>query len=185
MYSIRPPAIIAFFLIVAVSIPQSLFSQTAPRPSQPSQPATPKRRPKRSQRADALAPAIKDLLEANPLAPRSPDEKASEGNAPEDEDKPPADDAPIKELVDYWSNHDGECKLKPSDKVRRRLLEACEDRPERIYSLLDCLPNNADAHDRLYKLLNEELEGHETWKPGLRGWLRRNSAQTDSGAAPR
>ena len=176
MYSIRPPAIIALFLIVAVLIPQSLFSQTAPRPSKPSQPATPKRRPKRSQRADALAPAIKDLLEANPLAPQSPDEKASEGNAPEDEDKPPADDAPIKELVDYWSNHDGEGKLKPSDKVRRRLLEACEDLPERIYSLKDCLPDNADAHDRLYKLLNEEPEGEETWKPGLREWLRRNSA---------
>ena len=40
----------------------------------------------------------------------------------------------------------------------------------------DCLPNNADAHDRLYKLLNEEPEGEETWKPGLREWLRRNSA---------
>jgi hypothetical protein len=178
MYSIRPSAIIALFLIVAVLIPQSLFSQTAPRPSQASQPATPKRRPKRSQRADALAPAIKDLLEAYPLAPQSPGETASDGNAPEDEDKPPADDAPIKELVAYWSNHDGVGALEPklSDKVRQRLLEACEDLPERIYSLMDCVPNNADTHDRLYKLLNEEPEGEETWKPGLRAWLRRNSA---------
>jgi hypothetical protein len=176
MYSIRPPAIIALFMIVAVLIPQSLFSQTAPRQSKPSQPATPKRRSKRSQRADALAPAIKDLLEAYPLPPQSPDEKASEGNAPEDDDKPPADDAPIKEVVDYWSNHDGEGKPKPSDKVRQRLLEACEDLPERIYLLMDCVPNNPDTHDRLYKLLNEEPEGEETWKPGLRVWLRRNSA---------
>src|SRR5215475_1905656 len=123
MYSLRPPAIVASFLIIAILIPQPLFSQTASRQSQPKQPASQRRQPKRPQGADALAPAINELLETRPLAPESPDEKASEGNASEDDDKPPADDAPIKELVAYWSKHDAEGE--PSDKVSRRLLEAC------------------------------------------------------------
>jgi len=75
MYSIRPPAIIAFFLIVAVSIPQLLFSQTAPKPAQPKQPAPPKRQTRRQQRADALAAVISDLLRLDPLPPRSLDVK--------------------------------------------------------------------------------------------------------------
>src|SRR5262249_34189998 len=66
------------------------------------------------------------------------------------------DDAPIKELVAYWSERAGASAPKPSDSVRQRLLEACEDRPELFSGLMDCLPDNADMRDRLYKLLNEE-----------------------------
>src|SRR5215813_7121115 len=178
MYSLRPSLIIASFLIIAILIPQSLFSQTASRPSQPKQPAPPKRHPMRSRRADALAPAIKELLETKPLAPQSPGEKASEGNASEDDDKPPADDSPIKELVAYWSEHAFDTELTPklSDSVRRRLFEACEDRPELLPSLMNLLPENEDTYDRLYKLLNEDPEADEPWKPDLRHWLRNNSS---------
>src|SRR5262245_28401188 len=176
MHCHRPVAIITAFLIIAVSIPQSLFSQQAPKASQPKQPAPRQRQAKRPQRADALAPAIKELLEASPQAPQSPDEKASKGNASEEQDKPPAADAPIKELVAYWSERAGASAPKPSDSVRQRLLEACEDRPELFSGLMDCLPDNADMRDRLYKLLNEEHEVEKKWKPRLRTWLRRNSA---------
>ncbi len=177
MYSLRPPAIIASFLIIAILIPQSLFSQTASRPSQP------------RRRDDAMAAAIKELLKfdprgevlgfnPDPRAPLSIDEKASE-----DDDKPPADDAPIGKLLDYWSLHNGNGAQgpKPSNRVRQRLLEACEDRPEsflypEIFSLMDCLPENSDTHDRLYKLLNEETGGKWPWKHNLQTWLRRNTA---------
>src|SRR5262245_9589216 len=122
MYATRPPAIIAALLIIAVLVPQSLFSQTALKPSQPKQPASRQRQPERSRRGDGLAQAIKELLETNPLVPQSPDEKASDGNSSEDEDKPPADDAGIKELIAYWSEHEGESAQasNPSDKVRQR-----------------------------------------------------------------
>src|SRR5262245_42172128 len=171
MYSLRPPAIIASFLIIAILIPQSLFSQTASRQSQP------------RRRDDALAAAIKELLKFDPRAPLSIDKKASEEKASEDDDKPPADDAPIGKLLDYWSMHNGNGAQgpKPSDRVRQRLLEACEDRPERflypeIFPLMDCLPENSDTHDRLYKLLNEETGGKWPWKHNLQTWLRRNTA---------
>ncbi|HKE05570.1 MAG TPA: hypothetical protein VKE91_16055, partial [Blastocatellia bacterium] len=92
MRSLRPTAIIAAFLIITVSIPQSLFSQTSLKPSQPKQPAPRQRQHKQPQRADALATAINELLDLEPPAPESPDEKVSEESASEDEDKPPADD---------------------------------------------------------------------------------------------
>src|SRR5262249_29143708 len=179
MRSLRPPAIIAVLLIIAASIQPSLLSQPAPKPSRPKPPASRQRQTRRSRRADALATAIKELLRANPLAPKSPDEKASKGDTSEDEDKPPADDAPIKELIAYWRDHGDDAGMnapKPSDKVRQRLLEACEDNPYIFYTLVGCLPENADTHDRLYKLLNEEPESEETWKPRLRTWLQRTSA---------
>jgi HEAT repeats len=182
MYSLRPPAIIASFLIIAILIPQPLFSQTASRQSQP------------RRRDDALAAAIKELLKfdpraevfgfnPDPRAPLSPIEKTSGENASEDKDKPPADDAPIMKLIDYWSAHgdDGAQAPRPSDRVRQRLLEACEDRPEsflypEIFPVMDCLPENADTHDRLYKLLNEETGGKWSWKYNLQTWMRRNTA---------
>src|SRR5262245_48984815 len=194
MYSLRPPAIIASFLIIAILIPQSLFSQTASRPSQPRRPASQQLRPERLRRDDALAAAIKELLKFDPLAevlgfnpdpraPLSPDENPSGENAPEDDDKPPADDAPIGKLLDYWFTHggDGAQAPKPSERVRQRLLEAFEDRPgsflyPEIFPIMDCLPENADAHDRLYKLLNEEIGGKWSWKYNLQTWLRRNTA---------
>src|SRR5215510_13480842 len=146
MYSLRPPAIIASILIIAILIPHSLFSQTASRQSQP------------GRRDDALAAAIIELLKSDPRtevlgfnpdprAPLSIDEKASGKKASEDDDKPPADDAPVGKLLDYWSmrNGNGAQGPKPSDRVRQRLLEACEDHPEsflypEIFSLMDCLP---------------------------------------------
>jgi hypothetical protein len=178
MRLLRPEAIIAALLIIAVSIPPSLLSQTAPSQSQPKRPAPRQRQAKRPQRADALAAAINELLKLHPLSSESPDDKESEENAPEDDDKPPADDAPIKELVVYWSEHgvDAETASKLSDRVRQRLLEACEDRPELIESLVDYLPENAGTYDRLYKLLNEEPEGEDTWKPRVQTWLRENTA---------
>src|SRR5262247_351871 len=154
----RPTAIIAAFLIIAFSAPPSLLSQTAPKPSRPKQPAPPKRRTKRPQRADALEPAIKELLKLDPPAPNSIGEKNSENTnaSSKEEDKPPADDAPIKELIAYWNQSHGANAPKPSDKVRQRLLEACEDRPELTPDLISLLPETTDTHDRLYKLLEEQ-----------------------------
>jgi len=176
MYSLRPPAIIAAILIFAFSAPPSLFSQPAPKPSQSNQPASRQGQTRRPQRSDALALAVNELLKLDPLAPKSPDEKDSENaNASsEEEAKPPADDAPIKELIAYWNRRHGANAQKPSDKVRQRLLEACEDRPELALGLISLLPETTDTHDRLYKLLEEEENG-SSWKSFLWNWLQLNS----------
>src|SRR5262245_29203671 len=176
MRFLRPAATITVFLIIAGSIPQSLFSQQPPKPSQPKQPVTRNRQPRRQQRADTLAPAINELLKLDPLAPESPDEKDSEISS-EEETKPPADDAPIKDLIAYWTERNGDTgpnPPRPSDKVRQRLLEAVEDRPEQVVTLISFLPDSTDTHDRLYKLLDEESD-NSYWKSFLRNWLLLNS----------
>jgi len=177
MRLLRPTTIIAAFLIIAFSASPSLLSQPAPKPSRPKQPAPPKRQTRRPQRADALGPAVNELLKLDPPAPKSIGEKNSENpNASsKDEAKPPADDAPIKELIAYWNQDHGANDPKPSDKVRQRLLEACEDRPELTPGLIDSLPQTTDTHDRLYKLLEEDLGDDSDWKSDLRRWLQHNS----------
>jgi len=177
MLFFRPTAIIAAFLIIAVSIPQSFYSQKAPKPSQPKQSAPRQRQPKRGQRGDALAAAINELMKLDPLAPESLDKKRSDNAdaSSEEESKPPADDAPIKELIAYWTQDHDTNAPKPSDKVRQRLLEVCETRPELTPNLVDFLPETTDTHDRLYKLLEEEPGDEFQWKSFLRDWLQHNS----------
>jgi hypothetical protein len=179
MRFLRPTAIIAAFLIIAVSIPPAPLSQKAPASPQPKRPGPPKRQAKRPQRADALASVINELLKLAPLPPQSPDEKDLDNAdaSSEERRKPPADDAAINELVDYWYEHEvvGKHDPKPSDKVRQRLLEACEDRPELTSVLDDILPETTDTHDRLYKLLEEGLGDDSIWKSSLRYWLQHNS----------
>jgi hypothetical protein len=163
----RPTTITAAFLIVAVSVQPSLFSQTPPRRS----------RPRQSPRADALAPAINELLKLDPLDPILLVEKDSNnpGAKPEEERKPPADDAPIKELTDYWSDYGRSNAAAPSDKVRRRLIEAVEDHPELIHRLSSFLPRATDTYDRLYKLFAESSPDDRGWAFPLRSWLQSNS----------
>src|SRR5215468_1350375 len=176
MRSLHPPAIIAAFLIIALSAPPALFSQPAPKPSQPKQPAPPKRQTRRPQRADALAPAINQLLKLDPLPTGSPDSDSP--HASERYEKPPGDDAPIRELIKYWLENRYAATSgtqKPSEIVRQRLLEAVEDRPWLAHSLLELLPETPDTSDRLYKLINQEPDDEDGWKWKVHDWLSHNS----------
>src|SRR5215470_9662308 len=62
MLFLRLPAIIAAFLIITVSIPQSFYSQKAPKPSQPIQPAP------RQRRREARGPeGLQEIVERGEL----------------------------------------------------------------------------------------------------------------------
>src|SRR5262245_6895378 len=193
MRFLRPTTTIAAFLIIAVSIQQSLFSQVASKPAQPKQTAPRQRQSKRPQRADALAAAINELLKLGPRAPDSPDDNSSDTS--QDEEIAPDDDAPIKDLMKYWSEgHLAKMMSKdfsgsamaaliadvktpqPSEKVGRRLLEVVEDRPWLADSLLKVLPSTPDTHDRLYRLINQEPDNEWNWKEQVRLWLSHTSS---------
>src|SRR5262245_50782076 len=176
MCLLRPTTIIAAFLIIAFSAPPSLLSQPAPKPSLPKQPAPRQSRPRRSQRADALAVAINELLKLDPLPPGSPDSGSPDTS--ERDEKPPGDDAPIRELIKYWLDNRLAAvsgAQKPSERVRQRLLEAVEDRPWLAHSLLELLPETPDTGDRLYKLINQEPDDEDGWKWKVHDWLSHNS----------
>ena len=179
MISIRQLTIIAAFLIIAIYLPESFISQTPSRPSRPGPPSPGQRQTRRTQRSDGMAQAINDLLNLDPLSPGYEPEYDSSTSSPEEEEKPPADDAPISKLINYWTERNADPKpnaKKPSDKVSLRLLEEIEKHPERMIQIINFLPESTDTHDRLYKLLEEETDGDDVyWKSFLWIWLARHS----------
>lgn len=168
----RFSAKLAALLIIILLIPSPLVSQSR-------QPAR-QRRPQ--PRTEQIATAINELLKQIPIQSNLPgaDTNAASGKDGKDADKPPADDAPIKELIVYWRDHNfqnsADSKTKPSDKVRDRILEACEDRPLLLQRLLHVLPQTSDAYDRVYKLVTEDTDENVAWKQAARRWLTYNSS---------
>jgi HEAT repeats len=159
-------------LIINLLLPASLFSQSS------------QTRRSRNRQQESLAAAIGELLKLAPLPPESLDDRATDGfsNRSGEDKPPPADDAPIEKLIEYWSRYGGaedtslfyeskEKMQKPTDKVRYRLLEACEDRPWLLTSLLNLMPGTPDACERLYRLLTEENDIDKGWREGLHRWL--------------
>ena len=171
----RPCAGPVIFLISLLIFPPSSLAQSRQTP----------RSPRRPPRQSALASVIDELLKLAPIPPESVEVQTAAGTTENDsslaEPKPPADEAPIKELITYWSRRipdEVPKTLRPSDKVRQRLLEACEDRPWVSAELLDFLPDTPDTHDRLYKLLNDDTsdeEGDSKWQGAMREWLSHHS----------
>jgi hypothetical protein len=96
----------------------------------------------------------------------------------------PGEDAPIKVLMAYWEMQAREDTGKqPSEKVRQRLLQACEDEPGFPLGLLDFLPNTPDAHARIKRILDDEqndgldsfVSSRQGSRQSLREWLMCNS----------
>ncbi len=153
------PFILALIFILA--IPRPLFAQKptrlpAPRPS--------------SHLTQISDNVIADLLAMQPLAP---EEEETTQTANEAEAKPPADTAPIKELIEYWSNRNDKRSddAKPSDVVQQRLLEAGLNRPESLIGLLHALPDSPATNDQLYKLFQENADNDDAWKSYVRTYL--------------
>jgi len=139
-----------------------------------------------------LAGAVAQLLD-HPAPPPPPPKELAEALAAMNgsargyvsSDPPdPGEDAPIKVLMAYWlAQAREETGKQPSEKVRQRLLQACEEEPEFLPDLLDFLPNTPAAHARLKRILDEEPNANfdpfvsfrKESRQGLREWLMRNS----------
>ena len=165
MKNSQPSVILTAILIIAL-LPPPVFAQASRA---------------KSPRPDVSAAVIAELLRQRPLAPEEPESDeavAPTENAADDEDeKPPADDAPIRMLIDFWLRHaepDSPAAPKPSDSVRQRLLEAGENRPWLLPGLLNLLPDTPDTHDRLYRLLTENSD-EEEWRQPVKEWLQLRS----------
>ncbi len=99
-----------------------------------------------------------------------------------DKNKIPPDDAPIGDLVEYWSTQSRNFsplryKIKPSQRTLERLLEFCEENPEQIARFLKILPSNpstAEIVKRFYdKLLESETAEGNVYQ--IKAWLLYNS----------
>src|SRR5262245_22407539 len=132
-----------------------------------------------SGQGESLRPVIDQLLRQPPFPLR-----VDPADALRAEKVPPADDAPIEELIAYWSRRGQDAKSAglagPSDIVRERLLGAAERRPWILPKLYDFLPQNTDAHDRLYQILNKDPKEFDdiqdnNWRVSLYWRLQSNS----------
>lgn len=172
----QPTKALTFLFAMLLSIPQPLLAQMPEQTRRPVQ-------PKKPLQSDLIAAAINDLLKETPLSsPGEEDEKSTGDQSSDDEEKAPADDAPIEKLVAYWQQYGfsefEEDTPKPSDKVRERFLELLENRPWMAPQLAGLVPKTSDAYDRLYKLLNEEPEDRDrsNWQHIIRLRLMFNSS---------
>lgn len=76
----------------------------------------------------------------------------------------PPDDAPLPELVAWWSNHNGAV---PSAAVRERLIGAIEHQPQSVVSILGLFPARADVCEGIKRLRASENTDQ---------WMLRNCA---------
>ncbi|MGH9799124.1 MAG: hypothetical protein ACRD82_02075, partial [Blastocatellia bacterium] len=165
-----------FLLVILLAIPQPLLAQMLAQTRRPAQ-------HQKTRQADSIAVAISDLLKEHPFVsiPDDEEDRGVNSDDSEENEKPPADDAPIEKLIAYWSNHAfsdfaEDDDQKPSDKVRERLLEVFENRPWLSPTLPGLLPETSNAYDRLYKLLNEDQDDQSNWKNVIRLKLKHNSS---------
>jgi hypothetical protein len=118
--------------------------------------------PRPASRSTTIADAV--IAELLAMQPLTPEEEEPAPNADgEAANKPPADDAPIKELVDYWTTRNSGRigQAKPSEAVQQRLLEAVLNRPERLQNLMGMLPDTPATHDQIYQLVQSDELGYE------------------------
>ncbi|MGC2237815.1 MAG: HEAT repeat domain-containing protein [Pyrinomonadaceae bacterium] len=94
----------------------------------------------------------------------------------------PSDDAPIEDLVDYWSNKNGgynrlKYQLKPSDKVLGRLLDYCEDNPDLITNFLTLMPTKPDIAEKVKNIYDRLAQDDENSyiRTTVQQWLKFNS----------
>lgn len=171
MQLVQPTKALALLLILLLSIPQSLLAQKIGRA------------PQKPPRVAEISSAINDLLKEHPLETTSSNDEessAADNNDSEKQEKAPADDAPIEKLIAYWIGHSysdfENDSMKPSEKVRARLLEAFENRPWMSPGLISLLPDTQETHDRLYKLLTDDPNDPSSWKGIVRMRLKQSSS---------
>src|SRR5262245_18157843 len=131
---------------------------------------------------EPLPAAVNQLLLRRPLPSEAPSQDAA--NPARVKKGPPADDAPIEDLIEYWSRQRDGGKSSgmpgPSDIVHERLLSAVERRPWILPKLYDFLPQITDTHDRLYKVLTKDPKEFDdieenNWRVSLYWWLQSNT----------
>jgi hypothetical protein len=92
-----------------------------------------------------------------------------------DKDKAPPDDAPIEDLLEYWSRWaDTSGRPDPSDVVKQKLLDACVDDLERLprfLALFSLSETTAAQIRKLYDKGQSDQQLDESWRDKVKKWL--------------
>jgi len=119
---------------------------------------------------------LRQLL--NLPAPRPPNsEQQSTAKYPPaffDKNNPPPDDAPLSDLVTYFSRWAYRPEVVPSDTVRQRRFEFCLDEPKYFVNFANLVPQTKAAAIKIKEVYDKaELEDHE--RGYIKNWLIFNS----------
>lgn len=94
----------------------------------------------------------------------------------------PSDDAPIEDLVEYWSNKNSgynrlKYQLKPSAKTLERLLDYCDDNPQEVGNFLTLMPTKPDIAEKVKSIYDNLKDNDENSyiRTMVREWLKFNS----------
>ncbi len=154
--------VLTSLLILLLAFPSQLKAQTKPVP----RPA-----PKPLATSPSLETVITEISKMQPVAPRTK-------NPSNPDDKLPADNAPLEELLNYWQRHSyqsQDSKNAPSEIVNLRLLDACVNRPEICNPLLRLFPKTATTFDALYQMVQETPENERQGLYQIKNYLGTNS----------
>lgn len=133
--------------------------------------------------AAAKEDPIVTLLNLPAPPPPNPLVRTPEGSRPAefyDKNSPPADDAPIEDLIDYWTRMSSAYQElgynpKPSGRVLDRLLREIEKDPDKIgnyINLLDDDGHSAKLASDIYRRLSAQgTEDQRELKKTLKRWL--------------
>ncbi len=101
------------------------------------------------------------------------------------EDNVPPDDAPIEDLVDYWTNQNSKFsrlsyQIKPSAKTIERLLDYSAENTEEIVNFLNILPVKPEIGDKVKQIYDSmpeknDEEGGDYLRESVENWLKTNS----------
>ncbi len=98
------------------------------------------------------------------------------------EDNVPPDDAPIEDLVDYWTNQNSKFsrlsyQIKPSAKTVERLLDYSAEKPKEINNFLNILPVKQEVSEKVKQIYDQlPEEGDESYlREAVENWLKSNS----------
>lgn len=157
---------LSLFLVISVVWPLIIIAQTKPLPRKSVRPAQKRQIPE----------AV--IAELSKLPPLDPQEKQALDLSAVVENKAPADDAPLPELLDYWrfrryQNSKG--KDAPSEIVSQRLLDACVNRPEVCSPYFEYFPKTQSTYDALYQAVKERSDDEKESLFQLKSYLQLNS----------
>ena len=140
-------------------------------------------------RAQTAAPSglLRKLVDVPAPAPFDPPEKKAEAKERPadfmDEENVPPDDAPIEDLLDYWTQPYANLfpttyRPTPSKKTVERILEHCEDNPEKLPRYLGIFPPKPEIADTIKDIYDKETSksGQENYEfTRVKEWLKFNS----------
>ena len=130
---------------------------------------------------------LKQILDLPAPAPRNIGDETQTPKKERDaqflsEDNVPADDAPIEDLVDYWTNQNSKFarlsyQIKPSARTIERLLDYCDEKPSEINNFLNILPVKDEVADKVKQIYDKMPESDEEnyLREAADNWLKMNS----------